>query len=95
MIKALKRICYILTLPCSEATRLASAGLEGPLQWHERFALSAHRICCGSCRHFKHQLAFLLRTGRLADENSTAKLSEEAKMRLKQAVLKYASQDPD
>lgn len=92
---AFKKIWYILTLPCSEATLLASADLEGPLQWYEIAALRAHRFTCGSCRHFKHQLAFLSRTGRLADEKSSAKLSEDARVRLKQALLKSTSQESE
>ena len=93
--QAFKRIWYILTLPCSEATRLASAGLDGPLQWHERAALRAHRIICGPCRHFKKQLAFLASTGRLADAKSTVKLSEDAKLRLKKILQEMLSKDSE
>lgn len=93
--RALKRVWYILTLPCSEATRLASAALEGPLQWHERAALRAHRIICGPCRHFKRQLAFLASTGRLADAKSTERLSEDAKLRLKKVLQEMLSRDSE
>ena len=92
---ALKRIWYILTLPCSEATRLASAGLEGPLERYETVALRAHRIICGPCRHFKKQLALLTSTGRLADAKSTEKLSEDAKLRLQQIVREFRSRDSE
>ena len=92
---AFKRIWYILTLPCSEATRLASAGLERPLQWYETVALRAHRISCGPCRHFKKQLEFLTSTGRLADAKSTERLSEDAKIRLKQLVRELRSRDSE
>lgn len=54
--KVLRRIHYILTLRCEEASRLASERLDRPLTWYERAALRGHQISCWSCRHFANQL---------------------------------------
>ncbi len=46
----------ILTLPCEEAARIMSDGMDRALTNVERIALRAHLISCRSCKRFRKQL---------------------------------------
>lgn len=104
MINKVKRtllsIWRILSLPCSESTRLMSASLDEQLPWPERAAFRLHAIGCRSCRRFFRQIRFL----RAAAEKHSHNLSEsggsdamalspEARQRIDEAVRR--AMDPD
>ena len=48
-----------LMLPCKEATRLVSQGLDRRLGFGERVALRVHFAICGGCKNFDRQLKLL------------------------------------
>lgn len=49
----------ILTLPCEEASRIMSEGMDRELTRVERVALRAHLISCRSCKRFRKQLTVI------------------------------------
>jgi predicted anti-sigma-YlaC factor YlaD len=72
----------ILTLPCEEASRLMSDGLDRELSSVERIALRAHLISCRSCKRFRRQLRVIDEAARSSRED----MPDEAKERIKQRV---------
>jgi hypothetical protein len=51
----------ILTLPCEEASKLVSEGLDRELSRADRLALGAHMLSCRSCRRFRRHANTLRR----------------------------------
>lgn len=92
----LATIWRILTLPCSESTRLMSASLDEKLPWTERVAFRLHAVSCGSCRRFFKQIRFLHsaadRYRRPPDDSpdapprESATLSPETRQRIERAL---------
>ncbi len=58
----------ILTLPCEEAARIMSDGMDRSLTKVERIALRAHLISCRSCKRFRKQLVVISATARANSE---------------------------
>lgn len=95
----LHNIKMILSLSCSESSRLLSDGLDRQLSLTERIALRGHLLACRRCRRFRHILQYLrtatqrLTTPPPADEDTTEPLSPEARTRLTEAITRAQSED--
>ena len=79
----------ILTLPCSEATRLTSESLDRALPAHDRLAVRLHTLACLSCRRYRRQVLSLRRMAtRLAGQidSSTRPLPDDVRERIKQSL---------
>jgi hypothetical protein len=74
----------ILTLPCEEASRLISDGLDRELTMVERFALRAHLISCGRCKRFRRHLTTIELAAKEASEPMPADARERLKNRIEQ-----------
>lgn len=70
----------ILTLPCEEASKLASRAMDERLSTSESLALSAHMLSCRLCRRFRRQL----RVMRSASEMKG--LEPEARERIRKSL---------
>lgn len=89
----LKSLWHALNLPCREITRLASESLDRELDGLEHIALKSHLLCCGGCRRYRRQVAFVgeaLRRAlaRLADDDSAdgPSLPDDRRLQIKQAL---------
>ena len=54
----------MLRLPCRDAARLLSEGLDRPLTVGEHWPLRFHLLACRNCRNYEKQLQFLRRAMR-------------------------------
>lgn len=74
--------------PCKEIVKLITASLDGKLSVWKTFIMKLHLFTCPPCQNFLSQLKFLrcalpIHDEKIADENSSVKLSDEARERLK------------
>ena len=58
-VSKLREILWILSMPCSEATRVISESLDRRLPWRLRAAIRAHQWTCTGCRRFRRQIEML------------------------------------
>jgi hypothetical protein len=82
-----------LTPPCRRITRMASQGYEQPLGMGMRVRLRLHLLICTACERYVRQLEVLHRAARCsgekpADLHSSARLSPEARDRLKARLIR-------
>ena len=82
----------ILNISCREATRLASESHERALTFLERAALVFHNVLCIVCRRWVAQIQFIHEIMRLYGQGAGqefhlgARLSDETKNRIKDAL---------
>jgi len=85
-----------LMLTCHEVTRLISQQAERPLPWNQRVRIRLHLLLCLWCRRYQRHIAFLRGALRTMPERDccrpSARLSEEARERLKQALRSNETQ---
>lgn len=72
----------ILTLPCEEASRLMSDGLDRELSTVERIALRAHLVSCRSCKRFRRHLRVIDEAARSSREDMPMETRERIKKRV-------------
>lgn len=81
--------CRKATGFCPELTRSFRKGMDRPLPLKTRDQIRIHYLMCSSCERYGKQLDYLhtlARNSLKAAEASSAKLPEETKTRLKQAL---------
>lgn len=95
----LREFLWILSMPCTQATRLISESLDRGLPWRLRVAVRVHQLSCGSCRRFRSQIEALRSAlaRRLEEEGGTptaagAGLSDEARERMRRALRESAEE---
>lgn len=74
---------------CKDITKLISDSMERKLSWWQRIDLRMHLILCGFCRRFQANvlvLRKLVTSEKLYDGPEKAKLSVEAKARIRNAI---------
>jgi predicted anti-sigma-YlaC factor YlaD len=80
----------LVRLTCEQATRVASARLDGPIPLAQRLRLAIHLAICRWCRRYARQIAFLRRVAAAASEAPAAdtapRLPEDARARIKAAL---------
>lgn len=90
------RLRRILAMTCEEAAELSSRRLDEPLAWTDRLAWRGHLLVCGSCRHFRRQLALLRDAARrmaaVRQDAAEPGLSDDAKARITRSIRDAASQ---
>jgi DNA-binding FrmR family transcriptional regulator len=75
--------------PCKEIVKLITAAEDGKLSLWKRLIMKIHIRACASCENFLNQLKFLRRAVRtgdeklLTEEDTSVKLSDEARERIK------------
>jgi Putative zinc-finger len=78
--------------PCREIVKLITASLDGKLSWRKKILMKIHLLSCDPCVNFLKQLKFLrgvLRpdcSDKLVSKESTPKLSDESRERIKNAL---------
>jgi len=79
-----------LKLTCKQASQIISQSLDGPLTWSDRLRLKFHLFICNACKRFNQQLKILSdavrRTTQLAENDSSIKLSLEAKAKIVKVI---------
>jgi len=85
-----------VTPKCREVTRLISQGMERPLPLHARLKLRLHYVWCCYCGRYARQLGDIRKAARKLAENadaaSSARLSPEARQRIRDAIRNELSQ---
>lgn len=76
---------------CQEVSQKVSASMDAALPLHHRMAIRFHLMMCRYCARFRRQLILLRKICRHvdaepADEQATARLSSEAKARIKERL---------
>ena len=85
----LEAVRYILTLHCSESSRLASESLDRPLELAEALAWRLHGLICTSCRRYHGQLLALRKiAGDLAlrSDSPSPSLPDDVRERIKRSL---------
>lgn len=77
--------------PCKEIVKIITASLDGKVSLRNRIIMKIHLLSCNPCVNFLKQLKFLrsaLSAGeeKLLPVESSAKLSDEARERLKNTL---------
>lgn len=72
----------ILTLPCEEAARIMSDGMDRELSWIERAALRGHLVSCRSCKRFRRQLRVI----DAAAKESSEPMPDDVRERINAAI---------
>ena len=77
--------------PCKEIVKIITASLDGKVSLRDRIIMKIHLLSCNPCVNFLKQLKFLRSSLSGSDEKltlaeSSAKLSDEARERLKNAL---------
>jgi hypothetical protein len=92
-VNRLKRIWYLLNMPCHDVADLIARGMDTDLPSSERFAVRLHLLYCRFCRRFKRQLTWLRtmfhEAGRRAEADDFApplELSEQARERIRSTL---------
>ena len=95
----LREILWILSMPCTQATRLISESLDRELPLRLRIAIRVHQLSCSGCRRYRRQIEALraalarrLRNGAGLPSEEAAGLSPEARQRIK-TVLRDAPRE--
>jgi hypothetical protein len=90
----LKIIGRIVSIHCSEVSRIASDELEQPVGVADRLALWGHLIGCRSCRRFRSQIGEIREQIRLvpSDYEVESRLPDAARARLRLAIISVADQ---
>jgi hypothetical protein len=88
----------MLSLPCSEASRLISRSMDDPLPWGQRLGMRLHVLICRLCRRYQKQLIWIRKamhrySDRLVEETGTLHLDETARLRMKNALHEISSGD--
>lgn len=93
MMGRVRRIWYLLNMPCKDVAERVARDIDAPLAGFERFAVELHLLYCSACRRFRRQLNLLLRILRglgqmitRPDATPPMSLSPEAKERLRSAL---------
>ncbi|MDF7808394.1 zf-HC2 domain-containing protein [Pontiellaceae bacterium B12219] len=76
---------------CKEISKLVSESLDRELPLRERMAMRLHLMMCSLCRTYSHQMRQLRSVLKKASDVETPTeqtLSEEARLRIKQALKK-------
>ncbi len=73
----------ILTLPCEEAARIMSDGMDRALTRVERIALRAHLISCRSCKRFRKQLTVIDAAAKATSEEMPDDVRERIRSNVK------------
>jgi anti-sigma factor RsiW len=85
--RRLKRIWYLLNLPCEHATEIMSYELDGKPPWDERWAMRAHLIACRMCRRYRRHLRVVRAAmDRLAERMLAAPPTATADLKLSDAA---------
>lgn len=76
---------------CKEMVKTITASMDGKLSWHEWIKMKIHLLSCDPCVNFLKQIKFIQTALRYSDEklveeDSSIKLSEGARSRLKEAL---------
>jgi hypothetical protein len=77
--------------PCKEIVKIITASLDGKVSLRDRIIMKIHLLSCNPCVNFLKQLKFLRQVLSGNDEKltlieSSAKLSDEARARLKNTL---------
>ena len=93
--KLMHQIWMILTLNCEDSARLTSASMDRPLNFVERWAISAHRLICARSRRLNSQMldmneAFTRSNAFDLDKGPMAGLSDDAKTKIRAALVDFA-----
>ncbi len=70
MIRFVRDVVRVLTLPCREHVVLFSRQLDAPLSRGEAFGLRLHIVYCGGCSRFRAHLSHLQTLGRTLAEQT-------------------------
>lgn len=86
-----RRSWPLLSRHCAKAAFLVSESLDRKLSWMERRKLDLHMALCRLSRRHRQDLAWMRRmleldVERYDSDDSTARLSEEARQRIKSAL---------
>ena len=76
---------------CKEIVKIITASLDGKISLRDRIVMKIHLLSCNPCVNFLKQLKFLRRALLGSDEKllpaeSSAKLSDDARARFKNAL---------
>jgi hypothetical protein len=89
-------------LSCQRAGELISRALDTKLSLRQRLALTVHLCACHWCRRFRRQLWLVEqacrawgRSDRTIETNGDVFLSEEARQRIRRALQRANSTDPE
>jgi len=70
VIRFVRDMARVLTMPCREHAALFSRQLDVPLSRGEAFGLRLHIVYCGGCRRFRSHLRHLQSLGRALAEQA-------------------------
>ena len=86
----LKRIIYLLNMPCNDVAELISRSLDEELPRSERMAVRLHMMYCSMCRRFRKHVLRLRETMKQISQSHEAEelnletsLSAEARERIR------------
>ena len=76
---------------CKEMVKIITASLDSKLSWSEWLVMKIHLLSCDPCINFLKQIKFIRETltkseEKLVQSDSSVKLSEDARSRLKEAL---------
>lgn len=76
---------------CKEIVKIITASMDAKLSWREWIVMKIHLLSCDPCINFIKQLRFikdslLLGQEKIGQQDTSKKLSEEARSRLKKAL---------
>mgnify|MGYP001545005370 CR=1 FL=1 len=87
-------------LSCKDVGRLISESLDRDIPWYGRLMLRLHLFICGACARYEKQIHFMkenlsrkVAQEKELNEDPPQKLPEDARARMKQALL--AAKDED
>lgn len=72
-------------------TGIITASMDGKLSWSEWILMKTHLIACDPCVNFLKQISFIRSVlshgdSKLGQQDTSPKLSEDARTRIKQAL---------
>ena len=76
---------------CKEIVKIITASMDEKLSWREWLLMKIHLLSCDPCVNFLKQIKFIREAltkseEKLAQHDSSVKLSEDARSRLKEAL---------
>lgn len=76
---------------CKQTVKIISSSLDAKLSWSEWLMMKIHLLSCPPCLNFLKQIKFIHSAlshndGRQAEADTSVKLSDEARERLKNAL---------
>jgi hypothetical protein len=76
---------------CKEIVKIITASMDEKLSWREWIVMKIHLLSCDPCINFLKQIKFIRTAleqseGKLSEQDSSIKLSDDARTRLKEAL---------